>query len=350
MAQWPQFDRIQEADHLSGVHRSEDGKLSFGFSSFMGKRSSMEDFHDIQSLTIDKESVYFFGVFDGHGGPHAAEYLKNHLFQNLRNHPKFMTDTKLAISETYIRTDTDFLQAENNSQRDDGSTASTAIMIGNRLYVANVGDSRAIVSKDGEAIQLSEDHKPNRTDERKRIENAGGVVMWAGTWRVGGILAMSRAFGDRLLKQFVVSDPDIREEAVDNGLDFLVLASDGLWDYVSNEAAVEIVKPLDSPEAAARKLTETAYSSGSADNITCIVVRFHHDHPTAPTHPDASTSNSSTVLHPKDYTLAGSSDATSSIALDETLTVDPFLNIIAAASASTDASEDTSGQGQAKMI
>ncbi|ONK70025.1 uncharacterized protein A4U43_C05F29460 [Asparagus officinalis] len=325
MAQWPQFDRIQEADHLSGVHRSEDGKLSFGFSSFMGKRSSMEDFHDIQSLTIDKESVYFFGVFDGHGGPHAAEYLKNHLFQNLRNHPKFMTDTKLAISETYIRTDTDFLQAENNSQRDDGSTASTAIMIGNRLYVANVGDSRAIVSKDGEAIQLSEDHKPNRTDERKRIENAGGVVMWAGTWRVGGILAMSRAFGDRLLKQFVVSDPDIR-------------------------AAVEIVKPLDSPEAAARKLTETAYSSGSADNITCIVVRFHHDHPTAPTHPDASTSNSSTVLHPKDYTLAGSSDATSSIALDETLTVDPFLNIIAAASASTDASEDTSGQGQAKMI
>lgn len=56
----------------------------------------------------------------------------------------------------------------------------------------------------GAAIALSEDHKPNRTDERNRIEAAGGVVVWAGTWRVGGVLAVSRAFGDRLLKRYVV--------------------------------------------------------------------------------------------------------------------------------------------------
>lgn len=55
------------------------------------------------------------------------------------------------------------------------------------------------------AVQLSDDHKPNRTDERSRIEAAGGVVVWAGTWRVGGVLAVSRAFGDRLLKRYVVS-------------------------------------------------------------------------------------------------------------------------------------------------
>lgn len=54
------------------------------------------------------------------------------------------------------------------------------------------------------AIPLSEDHKPNRSDERSRIEAAGGVVVWAGTWRVGGVLAVSRAFGDRLLKRYVV--------------------------------------------------------------------------------------------------------------------------------------------------
>ena len=54
------------------------------------------------------------------------------------------------------------------------------------------------------AVQLSDDHKPNRTDERNRIEAAGGVVVWAGTWRVGGVLAVSRAFGDRLLKRYVV--------------------------------------------------------------------------------------------------------------------------------------------------
>ncbi len=57
------------------------------------------------------------------------------------------------------------------------------------------------------AIALSEDHKPNRTDERSRIEAAGGVVVWAGTWRVGGVLAVSRAFGDRLLKRYVVRTP-----------------------------------------------------------------------------------------------------------------------------------------------
>ncbi|CAL9181888.1 unnamed protein product [Musa hybrid cultivar] len=78
----------------------------------------------------------------------------------------------------------------------------------------------------------------------QRIEDAGGFVMWAGTWRVGGVLAVSRAFGDRHLKQFVVADPEIHEEAVDGSLEFLILASDGLWDVVTNEeAVVAIVKP-----------------------------------------------------------------------------------------------------------
>jgi len=57
----------------------------------------------------------------------------------------------------------------------------------------------------------------------------------AGTWRVGGVLAVSRAFGDKLLKQYVVADPEIKEEVVDSSLEFLILASDGLWDVVTNE-------------------------------------------------------------------------------------------------------------------
>ena len=101
--------------------------------------------------------------------------------------------------------------------------------------------------------------------------------MWAGTWRVGGVLAMSRAFGNRMLKQFVVAEPEIQDQEIDEELELLVLASDGLWDVVPNEDAVSLAQTEEEPEAAARKLTETAFTRGSADNITCIVVRFHHE-------------------------------------------------------------------------
>eukprot|EP00983_Pelagomonas_calceolata_P000094 2846-Pelagomonas_calceolata.AAC.2 len=87
------------------------------------------------------------------------------------------------------------------------------------------------------AQPLSVDHKPNSKEERQRIENAGGVVVWAGTWRVGGVLAVSRAFGDKPLKRYVIATPDIREESLRDDDEFLILASDGLWDVISNQAA-----------------------------------------------------------------------------------------------------------------
>ncbi|GJR09982.1 putative ribonuclease H-like domain-containing protein [Tanacetum coccineum] len=83
-----------------------------------------------------------------------------------------------------------------------------------RSLVANVGDSRAVISRGGKAFVVSRDHKPDRSDERQRIEDAGGFVMWAGTWRVGGVLAVSRAFGDKLFKQYVVADTEIQEEKI----------------------------------------------------------------------------------------------------------------------------------------
>lgn len=264
----------------SGGWKSEDGKLGCGYSSFRGKRASMEDFFDVKTCKINGQTVCLFGIFDGHGGSRAAEYLKENLFKNLMNHPEFLTNTRVAISETYQQTDSDFLESGKDTFRDDGSTASTAVLVGNHLYVANVGDSRTVISKSGKAIPLSEDHKPNRSDERKRIENAGGVVMWAGTWRVGGVLAMSRAFGNRMLKQFVVAEPEIQEQELDEEFELLVLASDGLWDVVPNDDAVTLALSEEEPELAARKLIETAFSRGSADNITCIVVRlYHHQSP-----------------------------------------------------------------------
>ncbi len=91
---------------------------------------------------------------------------------------------------------------------------------------------------------MSEDHKPNRPDERQRIESAGGVVVWAGTWRVGGVLAVSRAFGDRMLKKYVVAIPDIKEEALAVHDEFIIMASDGLWDVFENQEAVDFVRDV----------------------------------------------------------------------------------------------------------
>ncbi|KAH9691487.1 putative protein phosphatase 2C 11 [Citrus sinensis] len=195
---------------FSGGGMSRTAKFSYGYSTFKGKRSSMEDFYETSLSEVDGQMVAFFGVYDGHGGSRTAEYLKNHLFKNLSSHPDFIKDTKTAIVEVFKKTDENYLSEEKGQHKDAGSTASTAVLLGDRLLVANVGDSRVVASRAGSAIPLSIDHKPDRSDERQRIEEAGGFVIWAGTWRVGGVLAVSRAFGDRLLKQYVVAEPEIQ--------------------------------------------------------------------------------------------------------------------------------------------
>lgn len=232
----------------------------------------MEDFYETRISEVDGQMVAFFGVYDGHGGSRTAEYLKNNLFNNLSSHPDFIKDTKSAIVQVFRKTDSDYIDQE-GGQKDAGSTASTAVMVGDRLVVANVGDSRVVACRAGTAIALSNDHKPDRFDERERIENAGGFIMWAGTWRVGGVLAVSRAFGDKLLKPYVSAEPEIQEEELE-GFDFMILASDGLWNVISNKEAVAIVQNIGDAEAASRKLIQDAFARGSNDNITCVVVRF----------------------------------------------------------------------------
>ena len=150
------------------------------------------------------------------------------------------------------------------------------------------------------ARALSTDHKPNRPDERARIEAAGGSVLWAGTWRVGGVLAVSRAFGDSALKATsgVVADPDVREERLKKRppasssssssfppsssssspsfAPLLILATDGVWDALTTDeaASIALARSGEGLEAAARALTTEAWQRGSADNATAVVVRL----------------------------------------------------------------------------
>ncbi|XVF37065.1 hypothetical protein REPUB_Repub19eG0113400 [Reevesia pubescens] len=233
-------DALFSGGGISFLTGSRTAKFSYGYSSFKGKRSSMEDFYETRISEVDGQMVAFFGVFD---------------------------------VEAFKQTDDDYLNEEKGQQKDAGSTASTAVLLGDRLLVANVGDSRVVACRAGSAVPLSTDHKPDRSDERQRIEEAGGFIIWAGTWRVGGILAVSRAFGDKLLKPYVVAEPEIQEEEID-GVDFIIIASDGLWNVLSNKDAVALVQDIADAEAAATKLIKEAYARGSSDNITCVVVRF----------------------------------------------------------------------------
>ncbi|ESR47578.1 putative protein phosphatase 2C 11 [Citrus sinensis] len=235
-------DALFSGGGMSFLTGSRTAKFSYGYSTFKGKRSSMEDFYETSLSEVDGQMVAFFGVYD---------------------------------VEVFKKTDENYLSEEKGQHKDAGSTASTAVLLGDRLLVANVGDSRVVASRAGSAIPLSIDHKPDRSDERQRIEEAGGFVIWAGTWRVGGVLAVSRAFGDRLLKQYVVAEPEIQEEEID-GVDFIIIASDGLWNVISNRDAVAMVEHITDAEAASRKLIKEAYARGSSDNITCVVVRFEN--------------------------------------------------------------------------
>ncbi|KAJ8729579.1 hypothetical protein PYW08_001160 [Mythimna loreyi] len=183
------------------------------------------------------------------------------------------------LSDEVLDADRLLVEAAKRSLNVAGTTALLAVMEGNYLIVANVGDSRGVMCDSrGNAIPVSFDHKPQQVREQKRIEAAGGYIAFNGVWRVAGILATSRAMGDYPLKdkKFVIADPDILTfNLEDHKPMFLVLASDGLWDTFSNEEAVKFIKErLDEPDYGAKSLTLQAYYRGSVDNITVLVINF----------------------------------------------------------------------------
>lgn len=186
----------------------------------------------------------------------------------------FPCHTFFYAADAYQETDLAYVKHDEVHHNDDGCTATTAVILGQRLVVGHVGDSRAVLGISGKTIELTQDHKPNRPDERQRIEDVGGTVVHAGTWRVGGVLAVSRSFGNRMLKQYIVAHPELREDTLGPDAKCLVVATDGVWDVVENEEAVELVSRYTDAEAAAKALAALAYDRGSYDNISCVVCLF----------------------------------------------------------------------------
>lgn len=265
-----------ESSYTSGKGRSNQGQITFGYSLVQGKADHpMEDYHVAKFMRIEDYELGLFAIFDGHLGHEVPAYLQKHLFPNILKEEEFWSDPTRAIMKAYEKADQAILSHSSDDMARGGSTAVTAILINGRwLWVANLGDSRAVLSRGGQAIQMSVDHEPSK--EKRSIESKGGFVskLPGDVARVNGQLAVSRAFGDKSVKSHLISEPDISPADIDENTDILILASDGIWKVMSNQDAVDIAKRFKDPQRAAKQLTTEALKRDSKDDISCVVIRF----------------------------------------------------------------------------
>ncbi|KAA0146519.1 hypothetical protein FNF29_07991 [Cafeteria roenbergensis] len=275
--------------------------LPYGIDFHIGQRPYMEDRHVVAGEVGGDACQSFYGVFDGHGGWRAAEYCQLHLSTQVEEMLVRDPEPSKALVAAFEQTDREFLRCANGRQLpwEDGTTAVAALVRGSDIWVANAGDSRAVlVRTDGSVRPLSLDHKPNRPDERDRILSTGGSVIHHGVWRVQGMLAVSRALGDRALKPWVPPTPEICRHTIDEADAFLVLATDGLWDVMSNEEVGGAIYAVAAPQTVAERLVREALSRGSSDNVTALVVDLRAASARVALARTASRSSKSPVLEP----------------------------------------------------
>ncbi|GME83178.1 unnamed protein product [Ambrosiozyma monospora] len=139
------------------------------------------------------------------------------------------------------------------------------------LYTANVGDSRLVLSRGGEAKRLSYDHKSSDKLEQQRVRLSGGLMLKN---RVNGVLAVTRSLGDSYMKNLVIGSPYTTSTELQEDDEFLIIACDGLWDVVTDQEAVDRVKDVTDPKHASSLLCTMAMERATTDNVTVMVVRF----------------------------------------------------------------------------
>ncbi|KAI8801255.1 phosphatase 2C-like domain-containing protein [Cladochytrium replicatum] len=272
-----------------------DDRLIYGASSMQGWRVTMEDAHTTElSVTGSKERpIAFFGVYDGHGGDAVAKYAGEFLHKRVAETEAFRQGNyNVALKKAFLEADEELRRNDQEGVKHEttGCTAVVAIVTDdNRIFCGNAGDSRCILSHDGQAVALSNDHKPTNREETKRIVEAGGFVEYG---RVNGNLALSRAIGDLGFKQntslpaeqqAVTADPEIIERTIDEKDEFIVLACDGIWDCMTSQEVTDYVR-----QALVHKkgdlgavcemlmnrclAPESEYGSVGCDNMTVVIV------------------------------------------------------------------------------
>jgi len=239
-------------------------------------------------------------VLDGHGehGDGVSQTFRDQLVPELFNHPTWATDLQKACADAIAKCERNLLRNYRIDSEFSGTTLSMAIVRGNTVYGINVGDSRVILGKEENGRltfqDVTFDHKPDSPKEKERILACGGRVfaveyddgidgpprVWLGHMDIPG-LAMSRSLGDVVAHSAgVISEPEFTKYQLDPATDkFLVVATDGLWEFVDNQETVELVEAQPGPTDAVDVLvTEAAtrwmHEEQVIDDTTIIVANL----------------------------------------------------------------------------
>ncbi|XP_013877621.1 protein phosphatase 1K, mitochondrial isoform X2 [Austrofundulus limnaeus] len=249
-----------------------------GSASVLGLRKQNEDRLRIARI---HDNLLYFAVFDGHGGPHAADYCYTFMEKFIRDALEEDSDLEQVLQKAFLDADTALhthLSYFNNASfLTAGTTATVALLRdGVELVVGSVGDSRAMLCRKGQAKKLTKDHTPDRKDERQRIQRSGGFLSWnsVGQANVNGRLAMTRSIGDFHLKSSgVIAEPETKRVTVQHANDsFLALTSDGINFLLSDQEICDVINRCHDPTEAAEVISEQALQYGSEDNATIVIV------------------------------------------------------------------------------
>mmetsp|Transcript_16964 Transcript_16964/g.27457 ORF Transcript_16964/g.27457 Transcript_16964/m.27457 type:complete len:318 (-) Transcript_16964:45-998(-) len=256
-----------------GYLRLGDEEVKFGINKAKGRRDYMEDFITVGHDEEYVEDALFFGLFDGHGGSRVAEFCSSNMLEVFaarltgagcgnnvnRLHPqafkKLITDVFIEVnrkSETLgpllVRPVQSFMTPRKPEYLRTidlmGTTASAVFLTPEYIHIAHVGDSRCILVRENQVAFATVDHRPD--DDKERIVSAGGHVT---NGRVNGSLAISRAIGDKSFNkdnckpedQVVLSIPEVESIKRDGKDQFIIMASDGIWDVMGSTAVANFV-------------------------------------------------------------------------------------------------------------
>lgn len=264
--------------------------ITSGIEHDQGTRNTMEDASTVISnlgckgsrciRSDENNHIHFYAIFDGHGGSACANWLSQNLHLLVERFLISEVDVEKALELAFEEADR--ILVEEHPEIDSGSTC-IAVLIEeatSTLWVANVGDSRCVLSSGGAVTALSIDHKPSHPPEEERIKAAGG---WVSFGRVMGFLGVSRAFGDSEMKaassKMIIATPEIQRKEITTEDDFLILACDGLWDVFENDDACELIRKMfrenkSCTQASKESVRQAIDILNTSDNVSVITVKL----------------------------------------------------------------------------